>query len=258
MLMNPQWMKNDTTRQTVEVYPPDIVHRRWVRWGGIAAEIVRATRRERLEFHFRAPVHLLAVCDQGVRSDGDTFVEGLPRSKRRDVRRRLTFVPAGHAYHEWQEPRVLARMVYFYFDPAAMPTPVTLAPRLLFEDADLADTALKLTRLIEQGGPESGPYFDALGIVLAHELMRLDSRAAAPRRVCAAGSRPGSNARSPVISRTILPSRYHSPPWRGWRASARIISAGPSSNRSACRRIAITTVAASSAPRHCWRSPCRR
>jgi AraC family transcriptional regulator len=114
-----------------------------------------------------------------VRSDGDTFVEGLPRSKRRDVRRRLTFVPAGHAYHEWQEPRVLARMVYFYFDPAAMPTPVTLAPRLLFEDADLADTALKLTRLIEQGGLESGPYFDALGIVLAHELMRLDSRAAA-------------------------------------------------------------------------------
>jgi AraC family transcriptional regulator len=179
MLMNPQWMKNDTTRQTVEVYPPDSVQRRWVRWGGIAAEIVRATRRERLEFHFRAPVHLLAVCDRGVRRDGDTFLEGLPRSKRRDVRRRLTFVPAGHAYHEWQEPRVLARMVYFYFDPAAMPTPVTLAQRLFFEDADLADTALKLTRLIEQGGPESGPYFDALGIVLAYELLRLDSPAAA-------------------------------------------------------------------------------
>src|ERR1700733_12258029 len=114
MLMNPQWMKTDTARQTVEVYPPDSVQRRWVRWGGIAAEIVRATRRERLEFHFRAPVHLLAVCDRGVRRE----------------RRRLTFVPAGHAYHEWQEPRVLARMVYFYFDPAAMPTPVTLAPRL--------------------------------------------------------------------------------------------------------------------------------
>ena len=179
MLMNPQWMKTDTTRQTVEVYPPDSVQRRWVKWGGIAAEIVAATRRERLEFHFRAPVHLLVVCDQGVRSDGDTFVEGLPRSKRRDVRRRLTVVPAGHAYHEWQEPRVLARMVYFYFDPAAMPTPVALAPRLFFDNADLADTALKLARLIEQTGAESGPYLDALGIVLAHELLRLDSRAAA-------------------------------------------------------------------------------
>ena len=81
----------------VEVYPPDSVKRRWVKWDGIAAEIVQATRRERLEFHFRAPVHLLVVCDQGVRSDGDTFVEGLPRSKLRDVRRRLTVVPAGHA-----------------------------------------------------------------------------------------------------------------------------------------------------------------
>ena len=184
MLMNPQWMKNDATRQTVEVYPPDAVQRRWMRWGGLAAEIVRAIRRERLEFHFRAPVHLLAVCDRGVRNDGDTFVEGLPRSKRRDVRRRLTFVPAGHAYHEWQEPRVLARMVYFYFDPAAMPASANLAPRLFFEDADLADTALKLMRLIEQAGPESGSYFDALGVVLAHELLRLDSAAApADRRV---------------------------------------------------------------------------
>jgi AraC family transcriptional regulator len=49
-------------------------------------------------------------------------VEGLPRSRLRDVSRKLTFVPAGHEYHEWQEPRVLTRVVYFYFDPAKMPT----------------------------------------------------------------------------------------------------------------------------------------
>jgi AraC family transcriptional regulator len=177
--------KVDATRHTVEVYPPDVVQRRAVAWGGIAAEIVQATRREKLEFRFRAPLHLLTVCDQGMRSDGDTFVEGLPRSRLRDVRRKLTFVPAGHAYHEWQEPRVLTRIVYFYFDPARMPThaeaaatPAALAPRLFFEDAALADTALKLMRLIEQAGPESGPYFGALGIVLAHELVRLNAGAA--------------------------------------------------------------------------------
>jgi AraC family transcriptional regulator len=162
-------------RHTVEVYPSDAVQRRAVAWDGIAAEIVQATRRERLEFSFRAPLHLLGVCDQGMRSDGDTFVEGLPRSRQRDVRRKLVFVPAGHDYHEWQEPRVLLRIVYFYFDPAGMPTPATLAPRLFFEDAAVACTALKLTRLIEHAGPESGPYFGALGIVLAHELLRLDA-----------------------------------------------------------------------------------
>jgi AraC family transcriptional regulator len=170
----------DAADHAVEVYPPDIVKRRTVTWDGMAAEMVQAVRRERIEFRFRAPLHLLAVCDQGMRSDGDTFVEGLPRSQLRDVRRKLTFVPAGHEYHEWQEPRVLTRVVYFYFDPAKMPThsengvlSEPLAPRLFFEDATLWDTALKLDRLIESAGLDGGPYFEALGIVLAHELVRL-------------------------------------------------------------------------------------
>ena len=88
-----------------------------------------------------------------MRCDGETFVEGLPRSVLRDFKRRLTFVPAGHEYHEWQEPRSLTRVTYFYFDPATMPThpgtgnaSTAFAPRLFFEDAALWDTALKLTR----------------------------------------------------------------------------------------------------------------
>jgi|HubBroStandDraft_6_1064221.scaffolds.fasta_scaffold187369_3 AraC family transcriptional regulator len=172
----------DETNQGVQVCPTDVVKRRTVTWDGVAAEIVQATRREKLEFRFRAPLHLLAVCDQGIRSDGDTFVEGLPRSRLRDMTRKLTFVPAGHAYHEWHEPRVLTRVVYFYFDPARMPShpeegvaSAPLAPRLLFEDATLSDTALKLKRLIETTGADNSPYFEALGTVLAHELVRLNS-----------------------------------------------------------------------------------
>ncbi len=130
--------------------------------------------------------HLLAVYEQGVRRDGDTFVEGLPRSSLRDLKRKLTFVPAGHEYHERQEPRVLTRVVYFYFDPAKMPTHsengaenAPLAPRLFFEDAALWDTALKLKRLIESGSSDNRLYLEALGVVLAHELVRLN--AGAPR-----------------------------------------------------------------------------
>ena len=174
----------DAANHIVEVYPPDLVRRRAVAWDGMAAEIVQATRPEKIEFRFRAPLHLLAVYDQGIRSDGETFVDGLPRSKLRDVRRKLTFVPAGHVYHdEWREPRVLARVLYLYFDPAKMPTyreanivPATLAARLFFEDATLSDTALKLKRLIERAGVSSSPYLEALGIVLAHELIRLNAR----------------------------------------------------------------------------------
>jgi AraC family transcriptional regulator len=180
------------TNYAVEVYPPDIVKRHSVTWDGMAAEIVQATSREKIEFRFRAPLHLLAVCDQGMRNDGDTFVEGLPRSKLRDASRKLTFVPAGHEYYEWQEPRVLARIVHFYFDPSKMPThpragatPISLAPRLFFEDSTLWDTALKLKRLIESAGSDSCPYFEALGTVMAHELVRLNAgtpRIEAPAR----------------------------------------------------------------------------
>ncbi|MBV8189608.1 MAG: helix-turn-helix transcriptional regulator [Alphaproteobacteria bacterium] len=174
-----------TARPVVEIHPADVVKRRSVSGAGIAAEIVQATRREKLEFRFRAPIHLLTICDRGVRSDGDTFVEGLPRSRLRDVRRKLVFVPAGHEYREWQEPRVLTRLVYFYFDPAWMPLPPArvvapaLAPRVFFEDAALSDTALKLMRLIEQVRDASDPYFEALSIVLAHELVRFNAGTAA-------------------------------------------------------------------------------
>ena len=174
----------DAIDRVVEVHPPDIVKRRSVAWDGMTAEMVEATMREKIEFRFRAPLHLLAVCDQGMRSDGDTFVEGLPRSRLRDVRRKLTFVPAGHEYYEWQEPRVLTRLVYFYFDPAKMPTHpeagaarAPFAPRLFFEDATLWNTALKLKRLIEGASGDSSRYIEALGLVLAHELVRLDARA---------------------------------------------------------------------------------
>jgi len=170
------------TDHAVEVYPADVVKRNAVTWDGMAAEIVQATRRERLEFRFRGARHLLVLCEQGVRSEGDTFVEGLPRSTLRDVTRKLTFVPAGRTYQEWHDPRVLTRLVYFYFDPARLPvsddvtvTSTPLAPRLLFEDATLSDTALKLRRLIETAGADNGPYFEALGTVLAHELVRLQS-----------------------------------------------------------------------------------
>ena len=96
--------------------------------------------------------------------------------------RKLTFVPAGHEYCERHEPRVLSRAVYFYLDPEKVPTRsetanAALAPRLYFEDATLWDTAMKLKQLVESGGFDNRHYFEALGVVLAHELVRLNAGA---------------------------------------------------------------------------------
>ena len=181
------------TAPTVELSPNDVVQRRTVSFDGMTVEVVQATKVQRMEARFRSPRHLLVVHAQGARRDGESFVEGLPRSTLRDFNRKLTFVPAGHEYYEWQEPRSLARVAYFYFDPARMPTQpqlggAPLAPRLFFEDAALSETTGKLIRLIESTGADDRLYLQALGAVLAHELMRpTGQRNEAPARGGLAG-----------------------------------------------------------------------
>jgi AraC family transcriptional regulator len=172
----------DATNHGVKISPSGVVKRQTAAWPGMAAEIVQATQRDRIESRFCAPVHLLALYERGIRHDGATIIEGLPKSTLRDFAGKLIFVPAGYEYHDWQEPRILTRVVYFYLDPtwlsisghlgvANMP----LAPRLFFEDSGLWDIAHKLSTLIENPGADHRPYVQALGIVMAHELMRFNA-----------------------------------------------------------------------------------
>jgi hypothetical protein len=152
----------------------------------MAIEVVQALTHDKVEFRFRGSLHLLVAYEEGIRSNGETLIEGLPRSTLRDVKRKLAFVPAGHEYREWQEPRTRGRIVYFYFDPAKTPLApsagaagTALAPRLFFEDNTPWETAVKMAALIENGA-ENRQYCEALGVVLAHELVR---RNAGARRV---------------------------------------------------------------------------
>ena len=67
----------------------------------MAVDIVQAKRPEKIEARFRAPFNLLVMHEQGARSEGETSIEGLTKSTLKDLRRKLTFVPAGHEYREW-------------------------------------------------------------------------------------------------------------------------------------------------------------
>lgn len=109
-------------------------------------------------------------------------MEGLPRSTRRDLARKLTVVPAGHEYHEWHDPRTPIRLLLIQFDPREMlaypasagPADMAFAPRLFFEDQALWGTLLKLKRLLEVPTSDNQLYLEALGVVLVHELARVD------------------------------------------------------------------------------------
>src|SRR6266478_5054206 len=178
----PAWLHPDLeSRSIVDFSPSEIVRRHSAAWSGLHVETVQVMRHTPFEYGFRAPCHLLIALELGERLDGETVVEGLPRSTLRDFTHKLTFVPAGHDFRSWQKPRVLTRVTHFYIDPReplADPAlrfgEIEFKPRLFFYDRDLWDTALKFKSQVQNPGSMPRLYAEALGIVLAHELIRIN------------------------------------------------------------------------------------
>ena len=161
---------------TVHVSPSDLVKRHCTQRYGIVAESIYAPARSRIEVRYDALAHLLVLYEDGVRHEGETFIDGLAPSRLRHFANKLTFVPAGHAYREWHETSTALRVTYLYLSPAKLQKSIdaetSYAPRAFFEDPILWATATKLKNVIERNQPESKLYFDALASVLAYELSR--------------------------------------------------------------------------------------
>jgi AraC family transcriptional regulator len=170
--------------QPVQIRPVRLAKRQATVWQGLSGEVVRIASEEAFEADYRGSCHLLILYTQGARHQGESSVEGLPCSTLHDFSNKLTFVPAGRSFRESQEPRGITRATYFYIDPrgplfehAATFAETELAPRLFFDDPVLRQTALKLEALIESPPLGARLYAEALGIVLVHELLRLNSGA---------------------------------------------------------------------------------
>ncbi|MGH6984460.1 MAG: hypothetical protein ACREEI_09560, partial [Stellaceae bacterium] len=171
----------------IDFSPSHIVKRRPASWLGLEVETVEFTEPQTYEYEFRAPCHMLIAPELSRRSDGETALEGLPKSNLRELTRKLTFVPAGSRFHGWQKPSVLSRVNFFYIDPCGpLLDPevrfgeTEFKPRLFFFDADLWGTTLKLKAQIDR--QDASLYAEALGAVLCHELIRLNGISiAAPR-----------------------------------------------------------------------------
>jgi AraC family transcriptional regulator len=162
----------------VDISPREATERRALAWHGMAVETVRTMKSSRIAVRFHAPAHLLILFEDGVRKEGCTLIEGLPRSELRNYKNKLVFVPSGHEYCDWQEPSHLGQAVYVYIDPTLLPLDTgsaSLSPRLFFEDANIQNIALKLKALAEGTEALDRRYCAALGVVLAHELMRVGS-----------------------------------------------------------------------------------
>jgi len=169
---------------TVRIAPSDIARRHIATWNGIQVDAVEVVRQEPFEYGVRTPHHLLIMTERAARDDGETLVEGLPTSTLREFSRKLSLVPAGHRFFGWQKPRMLTRVTYFYIDPRGPLADPDLRfaetefkPRLFFFDKSLWETAAKLKAQSGNSSPDQRQYAEALGVVMAHELLRLNNGA---------------------------------------------------------------------------------
>jgi AraC family transcriptional regulator len=155
-------------------------------WDGLRAETIKLTCRQPLEFRRIERCHLLVALEHAQRYDGETLIEGLPKSTRRDLTHKLTFIPSGCAFSGWMKPLVSLQATLLYIDPSLLDRSLLmvdagrgaaateLRPRLFFDDDSIWQTVLKLKAQVGSGQAGDRLYAEALGAVLAHEIIRLD------------------------------------------------------------------------------------
>jgi len=166
--------------QLLQVLPATAAARRSWAIEGLTVEALELRGPERVDLRMHSACNTLVVYEQGARSEGETRVGDTAVSALRSFERKLAFVPAGAAFHDWMLPRSATRLLFIHIDPLAAPSRPAAAveagvraPRLFFEDAALMATAMKLKRLAENPVADNQLYFAALGVVLTHEIDRL-------------------------------------------------------------------------------------
>jgi AraC family transcriptional regulator len=168
--------------------PSRLLEREVANWRGLRAETIKLTCRHPLEFQRIEQCHLLVGLEQAQRYAGETMIEGLPKSTRRDLTHKLTFIPSGCAFSGWMRPLVSLQATLFYIDPSLLMVDAgavagDLRPRLFFDDESIWQTVLKLKAQIGSPQARDRLYAEALGTVLAHEIIRLDDGAPGLRPV---------------------------------------------------------------------------
>jgi AraC family transcriptional regulator len=159
----------------VKISPPSAAKRHSVSWHDLIVENIYIPAQSSIECRYSASSHLLVMYVDGVRCDGKTSINGWTPATPRKINKKLTFVPANHAYSECHKTQTPMRMAYLYFSPAKLDGSfnegMEYPPKVFFDDTVVWDSATKLMRVIESR--KSGPfYLNALTNVLACELIR--------------------------------------------------------------------------------------
>ena len=175
-----------TAKPLVAFAPPSVVQHQTAAWSAIRVDNVEGVRHEAFDFVLKATSHHLLIANERAEwYDGESFVDGLLKSRVRVWNRKMAFVPAGSRYYGWKMPRALPRSTFLHIDPQSslLQSELRFAelefrPRFCFFDRDLWETALKLKAQVENSAQNQSAYVEALSIALAYELMRMNDSVA--------------------------------------------------------------------------------
>ncbi|MDH4441342.1 MAG: AraC family transcriptional regulator [Rhizobium sp.] len=151
------------------------------KWRGFSVQYSRLKLPAEYEFAWNGQWHYLAYHDL-VLEDGEMQVTGERPVAGKDLRDRMTYIPAGQTIDGWAKPadRMNAFTVVC-FDPAAMEEEIQAEfndfdPRasVYFKDAHLSVTMQKLGSLLgDTERPASRIYAETVGLTAALEMFRI-------------------------------------------------------------------------------------
>ncbi len=168
----------------MELDPEDAATRSESSWRGLAAEVleITATRAFKYGISRLLPAFADGFVERGALAHGETRIEGVVVSTRRDIGRTLSFIPKGYVFQGTFMPRILPRCGNLYIDPAlTLADPefqfgdIEFEPQLFFDEPGLWSTARKILRLVGKGD-DNRLYAETLTAALAIELVRFRGR----------------------------------------------------------------------------------
>jgi AraC family transcriptional regulator len=152
-------------------------------WPTVAAHYIRIPAPTAYDFKLTKSSNYFALHDL-YRADGQTAVVGLPRSHSKDLRNKITFLPAGCDVEGWSQIAKPASIVAVYIDQTAEDKePIDLsriAPQLGLEDHMLRSALSRFQLMLHDPTLDTPGYAETLAMLMAYEMARLGSRQRQP------------------------------------------------------------------------------
>jgi AraC family transcriptional regulator len=145
-------------------------------WPGIIACFMRIAGPVTFRYKLKSDFSSLALCDL-YRIDGEMTVAGAPRSFAKDIRGKLSFIPASCSVEGWTKIESSASFIVLMIDSkASSRSPIDLtqfAPRVEFEDQTLRLLMLRFQALLDDPSLDVPGYAETLTELLTFELTRV-------------------------------------------------------------------------------------